>query len=124
MIDSKSAKLEEYELPPELQQMEEELRVFVSDVAMEDILRLTDEMCGKTVLEIGACRIRDKGEDKMEEKQEILVVAEKTVFLQNRSTCKRDRNYPLKMQSEVISSRLDTPHIFMVSSSSDPIFSM
>lgn len=47
MIDSKSAKLEEYELPPELQQMEEELRVFVSDVAMEDILHLTDEMCGK-----------------------------------------------------------------------------
>lgn len=72
LIDSKSAKLEEYELPSELQQMEEE----------------------------------------------------KTAFLQNRSTCKRDRNYPLKMQSEVISSRLDTPHIFMVSSSSDPIFSM
>lgn len=45
--DAAMKELEEYELPPELQQMEEELRVFVSDVAMEDILRLTDEMCGK-----------------------------------------------------------------------------
>ena len=39
--------LEGYALPVELQPMEETLRAYVSDVAMEDIMRLTEEMCAK-----------------------------------------------------------------------------
>ena len=45
--DAAMKELEGYALPVELQPMEETLRAYVSDVAMEDIMRLTEEMCAK-----------------------------------------------------------------------------
>lgn len=44
--DAAMKELEGCELPKELQEMSEQLGAYVADVAMEDVMRLTDEMCG------------------------------------------------------------------------------
>lgn len=44
MADEAMAKLEKCNLPSECQSLMDELRVYVADVAMEDILRVTEEM--------------------------------------------------------------------------------
>ena len=44
-MDAAMKELEGCELPEELQTMAEQLSAYVADVAMEDVLRLTDEMC-------------------------------------------------------------------------------
>ena len=44
-VDIAMAELEAYEIPDSLIKMREELSAFVADVAMEDVMRLTREMC-------------------------------------------------------------------------------
>lgn len=44
-MDAAMRELEGCKLTEELQTMEEQLGAYVADVAMEDVLRLTDEMC-------------------------------------------------------------------------------
>lgn len=43
--DAAMKELETYALPEELKPMEEQLRAYVADVAMEDIMQLTEKMC-------------------------------------------------------------------------------
>lgn len=45
--DSRMHELETYAFPEELQPMVEELSAYVADVAMEDVMRITEEMSGK-----------------------------------------------------------------------------
>ncbi|MGN0166446.1 MAG: HD domain-containing phosphohydrolase [Acetatifactor sp.] len=45
--DSAMGELETFILSPDMQSMEEQLRAYVSDVAMEDVLKLTEAMCEK-----------------------------------------------------------------------------
>lgn len=45
--DSAMKELETYSLPPEMQLILEELSAYVADVAMEDVIRITQEMCDK-----------------------------------------------------------------------------
>ena len=43
--DDAMKELDSYELPEELKPMAEQLRLYVTDVAMEDIMELTQKMC-------------------------------------------------------------------------------
>ena len=43
--DQVMKELETYALPEAMQPMAEQLRVYVADVAMEEIMQLTEEMC-------------------------------------------------------------------------------
>lgn len=46
-VDSAMKEVEGYEFPEDMQKMVEQLSIFVTDVAMEEVLKLTEEMCGQ-----------------------------------------------------------------------------
>ena len=45
--DKAMAELETYEFADDIKEMLEELRVYLADVAMEDVIKITEAMCDK-----------------------------------------------------------------------------